>query len=1576
LSAAGDFAWARILGTNLRDLLTDDNGVVTALLPLSRYEDIDPSPNRYAALAVDAHDNAIVQYAPPAEIAGVAWVDRNGDGIRSDDEAPLAGITLRLYDSDGGTIGDDNDGQVWPTVVTASDGSFRFRSITPGLLYVRPDATLGYRPTIVDQGGNDDIDNDLSADTGRTELLHATSGETIANVGLGFVTTQPLARDDAYDVDEDTLLQVSAPGLVANDDHAVGAATTTVLRPPLHGALDVRSDGSFDYRPTANFNGSDSFSYVLNQADGAGISIVREQRLYDRSSGYTTDVLGAGVAISEDYAVAGAPGNRVSPTYGTATIYRWDGQTWSEDSKLSGYTYIENFGAAVDMSDDLMAITATAINSEVAGHVFVYRRAGDQWNLEATLAPSDPQANSGWGLSVSIQGDHLAVTASGAVYIFQRTAGVWSQQVKLIVPTPNSVGTHINSIALYGDTLAVGNTSYSQIAPGAGAVYVYALAGGAWSLKSTLTASDAAERDAFGSSVGLYQNTLVTGAPQAEPDTDNPGAVYVFEHTGDAWSQVARLKGDIRNNYGFGDAIDLVGDVLAVGSQGEPDGAVYVYQRGDGSWPRQARLVAGDPTRSAYLGLSVAVGPHSIFAGDIYDGFFNYYKGSVHFFEYLRGSVGNVSLTVRPVADAPAAKNDVYATGRNTPLSAAASGLPIAGQDAYVITLGSLFRLAGGAALRDVYTKLSYSSSYDTRGVAADPVDGKIYWADSVSNTIKRADADGRNAVTIVANAFSPQALTLDPIGRRIYWSSKSASGIWNANLDGSGVALLNSPFVGQPTGMAIDSAAGQLYFVNTDSIRRVNVDGSHPVDLVSGGINLAFGIALDLSEQKVYWTEANSRRIRRANLDGTAVETVIALPTPRSPMALAIDAESRKIYWSESGDTNPDYRILRSNLDGSAVEVLQVDGFNDATGIALLPKAADPTATLASSGSEWRYLANGSNQGDAWRVPAFNDSTWQSGFAELGFGDGNDGRPEVTQLPQGPNGNGYVTYYFRRDFTLDDVSRFKNLALELKRDDGAIVYLNGQEILRDNMPSGPVTSSTLALDAADDGADFHSYVLSTAALVQGRNVIAVEVHQASRTSSDLSFDLRLRGVPQTSPRGVLSNDADVDSNISASLVAGPYHGTLAFQANGTFIYTPEGGFEGVDQFTYRASDGTNESQPVLATINVGNANEPPVAARDYYLVRSGVVLSIPATAGVLANDSDGNGDPLTSVVSVAPQHGALTLAADGSFQYEPAAGFLGTDAFTYRVADGAGGLAGVTAFIEVFSRQDPINGIPIAQADEFTATSGDELNIAAPGVLANDYDPEGDSIVAMVVQPPLHGSLALNNDGSFTYIPRPGFEGDDAFSYRLSDGNTFSSPTTVAVTVSAPLPSGATFGQPAATIAATWSSGSIAGSTLPSESMGSGGDSTSTGGPSSPGDLNGDGWVNRGDVAVMIQQFGKSGFGLAADLNGNQSVGVADLVRLRNLMATPLSHASSAVVATVRPSATLQSRLSARHAPRSTDRARIAPAVADTVHALSAMSRSPATGLSRRAERASAASVKYLTAARSAGYDRAKPSS
>jgi uncharacterized repeat protein (TIGR01451 family) len=171
---------------------------------------------------------------------------------------------------------------------------------------------------------------------------------------------------------------------------------------------------------------------------------------------------------------------------------------------------------------------------------------------------------------------------------------------------------------------------------------------------------------------------------------------------------------------------------------------------------------------------------------------------------------------------------------------------------------------------------------------------------------------------------------------------------------------------------------------------------------------------------------------------------------------------------------------------------------------------------------------------------------------------------------------------------------------------------------------------------------------------------------------------------------GVLANDTDPeDDRLLATLVSGPSKGDLKLDPDGSFTYLPDRGFAGEDSFVYRAADGSGGEDAATVTIGVRPANAAPVATGDSYRVNEDATLNV-RRPGVLANDSDADGDRLAAVLVGRPRHGTLSMGRDGSFVYRPTADYSGPDSFSYRASDGKTRGNVATVGITVASRPEP----------------------------------------------------------------------------------------------------------------------------------------------------------------------------------------------------------------------------------------------------------------------------------------------
>ena len=185
-------------------------------------------------------------------------------------------------------------------------------------------------------------------------------------------------------------------------------------------------------------------------------------------------------------------------------------------------------------------------------------------------------------------------------------------------------------------------------------------------------------------------------------------------------------------------------------------------------------------------------------------------------------------------------------------------------------------------------------------------------------------------------------------------------------------------------------------------------------------------------------------------------------------------------------------------------------------------------------------------------------------------------------------------------------------------------------------------------------------------------------------------------------------------------------------------------------------------------------ANTPPDAVDDNASVNKN---SSANTIDVLANDTDADSDPLTITAVTQGAHGSVVNNGT-NVSYTPAAAFSGTDSFTYTISDGRSGTDTATVNVTV------VNHPPVANADSYNVNQDTLLTVAAPGVLGNDTDADGDPLIAALVSGTAHGTLALAANGSFTYTGNAHFTGVDSFTYRANDGDANSNTATVTINV------------------------------------------------------------------------------------------------------------------------------------------------------------------------------------------------
>lgn len=379
--------------------------------------------------------------------------------------------------------------------------------------------------------------------------------------------------------------------------------------------------------------------------------------------------LGASTWISGDTIVAGAYGD--SSFMGAAYVFKRVGTTWNQEAYLTAplRTPSDVYGISVSISGDTIVvgapledssqrtITTVASADETAtsaGAAYVYRRSGTTWNLEAFLKASNADANDSFGRFVTIDGDTIVVgapressvdptlqngsTASadnsgtniGAAYVFKRVGTTWTQEAYLKPQNPAANDRFGSEIGISGDTIIVGVSQDDSLGTNSGAAYIFRKVGTTWTQEAYLRASDAIAGDQFGMSVGISGNAVIVGASSKN---SGAGGAYIFERTGTAWTETAKLSASNADpSDNFGKAVAISGDTVAIAAPREsnsirsilnkgvlPDptdnasslsGAVYVYQK-DTNWIYRSfiKTYNADPSDQASNSLGGPIAP-------------------------------------------------------------------------------------------------------------------------------------------------------------------------------------------------------------------------------------------------------------------------------------------------------------------------------------------------------------------------------------------------------------------------------------------------------------------------------------------------------------------------------------------------------------------------------------------------------------------------------------------------------------------------------------------------------------------------------------------------------------------------------------------------------------------------------------------------------------------------------------------------------------------------------------------------------------------------------------------------------
>ena len=304
-----------------------------------------------------------------------------------------------------------------------------------------------------------------------------------------------------------------------------------------------------------------------------------------------------------------------------------------------------------------------------------------------------------------------------------------------------------------------------------------------------------------------------------------------------------------------------------------------------------------------------------------------------------------------------------------------------------------------------------------------------------------------------------------------------------------------------------VDPISGDLFILSKESTSRIYtapkalLDSSTNITLTfvrTLAFNVPSGADISPSGNEIVvrqenfatlWQRSASQTVSNA-FGGTGISIPVTGTANGEPNGEAIGFDSSGSGYftlSDSATVQPLRYFPRTSLDGPLTR-----------------------RTLVSAGSTWKFLDNGSNQGNAWRYPSFDDSFWPTGVAQFGYGDGD----EETVLSFGGNPNNkFVTTWFRKQFAVFNAAGITNLTLKMVVDDGAAVYLNGTRVVLENLGADAPYNALASAMPVSLQSTWHPYNIEPRLLSEGTNTLAVELHQSSLSGSNVSFDLQLQAL-------------------------------------------------------------------------------------------------------------------------------------------------------------------------------------------------------------------------------------------------------------------------------------------------------------------------------------------------------------------------------------------------------------------------------------------------------------------------------
>ncbi len=1412
-SATQSFAWTI---TNPPPQANNDGGSATEDTPITVNvlgNDQDPDGDDLTVISASAPNGTVVinadgtlTYTPNANFNGndvITYTISDGEGgtdtavytlfvnAVNDGPQPVGSLPPQTnVDADGGV-----------SVATASgfsdiDGpaiGYSATGLPPGLsINFNTGEITGTIDNSASQGGTNGVYNvTITATDFQGTPATQTFAWTVTNPG-------PTAANDTASTDEDTAVTVN---VLANDNDPDGDDLNVTAASAVNGTVVVNPDGTITYTPNAGFNGTDTITYTISDGEGGTATA-------------TVDVTIAAVNDAPTPVGSLPPQTNVDADTGIS-IATAGGFTDSDDATLD-YT-VSGLPAGLSIDANTGEITGTIDRSASQG--------GSNGVYTVTVTATDAG-----GLSTT-QTFSWTVTNPGPVAV-NDTASTNEDTAVLIDVLPNDSDpdgdpiTLIAAAATVGQATVVGNqVNYVPPANFNGtATITYTISDGeGGTATATITVTVTPENDAPVGTALPPQDTedgAVVSVPVAANFTDVDGDTLTF------------AAADLPPGLSIDPDSGVISGTID-NSASQTGGGVYTatitVSDGNGGTTTQTitfnvtnpRPTAVDDSASTDEDVPVTISPLAndsdpdgddltITAADAVNGSVTVNPdGTVTYtpnpgfngtdtitYEISDGeggtSIAEITVTVADVNDTPTVSGSI---GDQTNLDSQVISLPVAGAftdpdgDALSYTATGLpAGLTIDPATGVISGTIDRSASQVNGGVYAITVtadDGRggtvsttFEWtvtnpAPVASNDSVTTDEDTDVNIAVLTNDVDADG---DPL---TITEAEAGNGTVTINPDGTLAYSPNANFNGEDTIIYTisDGEGGFSTATVTVTVTPVN-DGPTTVGLANqngeDGADVSIPTAQgfdDIDGDDLTFTASGLPPTLFIDPDtGLITGTLDSDSSVNGPFIVTVTATDPS---GESVSTTFVYSI--QNIPPIAVNDVATTPEDTPVTVAVLTNDSDPdgdalTITAAST-SDGTVVVN--PDGTLTFTPAENFN----GQAVVSYtvSDGQGGTatatltvdvvavndaPESLPIPD-------VTNEDNQSVSVDTGSFFSDL-------DGDTLTF-GVTGLPDGLSIDPATgiiSGTIDRDASQPnggvysvtvtGTDPDGLTTSQTFTWTVTNPAPTAVNDTATTDEDTSVDIN-----------VLANDTDPDGDPLTVTMATALNGTVTIAPDGTLTYVPDANFNGSDTITYVISDGNGGTSTAAVDVTVNAVNDPPVAVDDVATTNE----DTPVTIGVLGNDTDIDGDPLTVTAATSPD-GTVVINPDGTITFTPNPNFNGPTTISYTISDGNGGTSTATVSVTV----DAVNDPPVANMDSATTDEDTPVDIA---VLTNDTDVDGDPLNVTAADAP-NGTVTINPDGTVTYVPDPDFNGVDTITYTISDGQGGFSTSTVEVTVTA----------------------------------------------------------------------------------------------------------------------------------------------------------------------------------------------